>query len=314
MKVVAKTNNLSRETWLKLRRQGIGGSDAGAICGLNPWRSPIDVYLDKTSEKIEDKDSEAMRVGRDLEDYVAQRFMEATGKKVRRRNALLQHDKHTWMLADVDREIVGENALLECKTANAYGASKWADGKIPESYEIQCHHYMAVTGADRVYIACLIMGLDFVVRVIERDEDLINDLIGIEEEFWFNHVAEKHTPPPDGSESAGNAIKEMYTASQEATVDLSNFAERLQRYDELKDLIDQLKVEQEQIKQEIMLSMGEANTALISDRKVTWKTQKGKTTIDAKKLKEDMPEIYEKYSKTGSPIRVFKISGKPKEE
>ena len=307
MKVIAKTNNLSREVWLKLRKQGIGGSDAGAICGFNPWRSAIDVYVDKTSEKIEDIDNEAMRVGRDLEDYVAQRFMEATGKKVRRRNALLQHDKHAWMLADIDREIVGENALLECKTANAYSSDKWADGKIPESYELQCHHYMAVTGAEKVYIACLIMGIEFVVREIERDEEVIANLISIEEDFWFNHVVEKRMPPPDGSDAAGNAIREMYTASRAETLDLSGLAGRMARYNDIEVLMGSLKAEQEMIKQEIMLAMGEADTALCGNRKVTWKSQKGRVSIDTKKLREELPDVYETYSKVGNPTRTFRI-------
>lgn len=307
MKVIAKTNSLSREVWLKLRKQGIGGSDAGAICGFNPWRSAIDVYVDKTSEKVEDIDNEAMRVGRDLEDYVAQRFMEATGKKVRRRNALLQHDKHAWMLADIDREIVGENALLECKTANAYSSDKWADGKIPESYELQCHHYMAVTGAEKVYIACLIMGIEFVVREIERDEEVIANLISIEEDFWFNHVVEKRMPPPDGSDAAGNAIREMYIASRTETLDLSGMAGRMARYNDIEVLMGSLKAEQEMIKQEIMLAMGEADTALVGNRKVTWKSQKGRVSIDAKKLREELPDVYETYSKVGNPTRTFRI-------
>ena len=307
MKVIAKTNNISREMWLQLRKQGIGGSDAGAICGFNPWRSPIDVYVDKTSEKIEDIDNEAMRVGRDLEDYVAQRFMESTGKKVRRRNALLQHDKHAWMLADIDREIVGENALLECKTANAYSSDKWADGKIPESYEIQCHHYMAVTGVEKVYIACLIMGIDFVIREIERDEEVISNLISIEEDFWFNHVVEKRMPPPDGSDAAGDVIRGMYTASRTETLDLSGMAGRMQRYNEIVELEGMLSVEKEMIKQEIMLQMGEADTALVGNRKVTWKSQKPKTRLDSKKLKEELPEIYERYVMVGKPTRVFRV-------
>ena len=88
MKKLVSTLNLSRDEWLKYRKQGIGGSDAGAICGLNPYTTAMHVYYDKTSETVSDTDSEAMRQGRDLEDYVARRFMEASGKKVRRANAI----------------------------------------------------------------------------------------------------------------------------------------------------------------------------------------------------------------------------------
>ena len=113
------TAGMSRQEWLKLRKGGLGGSDAGAVCGLNPYASPMSVYKDKTSDEIEEKDNEAMRQGRDLEDYAARRFMEATGLKVRRSNVMYKCEEHPFMLADVDRLVVGEDAGLECKTASA---------------------------------------------------------------------------------------------------------------------------------------------------------------------------------------------------
>ena len=112
------TKNMSREDWLSLRRTGIGGSDAGAICGLNPYSSPLDVYFNKTGEAPETEDNEAMRQGRDLEEYVARRFTEETGLKVRRSNQMYRSIEHPFMIADIDRLIIGEDAGLECKTAN----------------------------------------------------------------------------------------------------------------------------------------------------------------------------------------------------
>ena len=103
--------------WLRLRKAGIGGSDAGAICGVNPYSSAMKVFHDKTSEEVEEQDNEAVRIGHDLEDYVAQRFMEATGLKVRKSNFMYRSKEHPFMIADVDRLVVGEDAGLECKTA-----------------------------------------------------------------------------------------------------------------------------------------------------------------------------------------------------
>lgn len=145
-KVIADIKKITHEEWLAFRKQGIGGSDAGAVCGLNPYSSPMKVFRDKTSQCTEETDNEAIRQGHDLEDYVARRFTEATGKKVRRSNFMYCHEKYPFMIADVDRLVVGEDAGLECKTANAYSADKWKDGKIPLHYVIQCYHYMAVTG------------------------------------------------------------------------------------------------------------------------------------------------------------------------
>ena len=207
------TVGLSHDEWLKYRKQGIGGSDAGAICGLNPYRSPMAVYIDKTEKTIEENDNEAMRQGRDLEQYVAERFVEETGLKVRRANAIFFNDEHSYMLANVDRLIVGENAGLECKTASVYSADKWENGHIPESYEIQCHHYMAVTGADAWYIACVILGRDFVWQKIERDDETIRMLMQIESDFWNNNVLANKMPAPDGSKAAEELISKYYKDS-----------------------------------------------------------------------------------------------------
>ena len=125
------TVHMELTEWLEQRKQGIGGSDAGAVCGLNPYASPMSVYQDKTSPEIRIQENEAMRQGRDLEDYVAKRFMEATGFKVRRSNVMYKSEEYPFMLADVDRLIVGEDAGLECKTASAFQQDKWKDGAVP---------------------------------------------------------------------------------------------------------------------------------------------------------------------------------------
>ena len=156
-----QTTGMAREEWLTERKNGIGGSDAGAVCGMNPYRSPLAVNQDKTGTETDDADSESMRQGRDFEDYVARRFTEQTGKKERRANAIYKSTEYPFMYANVDRLIIGENAGLECKTASAYSADKWKDGHIPESYQFRCHHYMAVIGADAWYIAVVILGKDF---------------------------------------------------------------------------------------------------------------------------------------------------------
>ena len=176
MKKLVSTLNMKKEEWLRYRKKGIGGSDAGAVCGLNPYRSAIEVYFDKTTDEVEEIDNEAMRQGREFEDYVARRFMEATGKKVRRANAMFYDEQYPFMLADVDRMVVGENAGLECKTASPFMADKWKGEEIPLSYQIQCYHYMSVCNADAWYIAVLIYGKEFKFYKLERDEQVIQDL------------------------------------------------------------------------------------------------------------------------------------------
>ena len=188
MKRLVSTRNLSKEDWLRYRKCGITGTDAGAILGLNPYRSAFQVYHDKISDTTENIDNEAMRQGRDLEDYVAQRFTEATGLKIRRANAIYQSEEHPLLLADFDRLIVGQKAGLECKTVSPFSADKWADGKIPAHYLAQVDHYLAVSGFDCWYVAALIFGRELVIHKIVTDKQVISDLIDKEERFWTNHV------------------------------------------------------------------------------------------------------------------------------
>ena len=177
MKRLVSTRNLSKEDWLRYRKCGITGTDAGAILGLNPYRSAFQVYHDKISDTTENIDNEAMRQGRDLEDYVAQRFTEATGLKVRRANAIYQSEEHPLLLADFDRLIVGQKAGLECKTVSPFSADKWADGKIPAHYLAQVDHYLAVSGFDCWYVAALIFGRELVIHKIVTDKQVLSDQI-----------------------------------------------------------------------------------------------------------------------------------------
>lgn len=294
MKKLISTLNLDKENWLQYRKQGIGGSDAGAVCGLNPYRTAMQVYYDKASDEIEDIDNEAMRQGRELEEYVARRFCEASGKKVRRANAMYYDEKNPFMLADVDRMIVGENAGLECKTASPFMADHWKDGNIPVSYQIQCYHYMAVCNADAWYIAVLIYGKEFKYHRIDRDDDIIANLIQIEKEFWNNHIIPKIIPAPDGSKTADLAIAERFKTSHGFTIPLAGFDERLRRRQELLEVMDHMEKEKRQIDQELKIYLGDAETAENEHYRVSWKNI-SRSSLDEKRLKAEKPELYEKY-------------------
>lgn len=296
MKRLVSTLHLEKSEWLAYRKRGIGGSDAGAVCGLNPYRTAIQVYYDKTTTEIQQTDNEAMRQGRDLEDYVARRFMEATGKKVRRANAMYYHEDHPFMLADVDRMIVGENAGLECKTASPYMEDKWKDGNVPVHYLIQCHHYMGVCGADAWYIAALILGRGFVYYRIDRDEELISSLIQIETDFWKEHVLKKVLPAPDGSETADKAIAEYFRQSSAVSIPLNGFDKKLERRQELLEVMKRMETEKRRIDQELKLYLGEAEMAENEHFRVSWKSVES-SRLDEKRLKEEEPEVYEKYKK-----------------
>ena len=293
MKQAISIKDMSREDWLLKRKNGIGGSDAGAICGLNPYVSPMKVYLDKTTDIIEDTDNEAKKVGRDLERYVAERFVEETGKRVRQTNFMYVSKEHPFMFANVDRMIVGEKAGLECKTASAYSAAQWENGNVPPHYIVQCNHYMATTGAQRWYLAVLIMGKAFKYVCIERDEKAIADLIRIEERFWNYNVLQNIPPEPDGSDASEQFLKSLYdktTAGKELV--LSGYDEELKRHDELVELIGKLEKEKKTIEEKIKLSMEDAETAYTDGYVISWK-QYDQERLDSNKLKTENPDIYE---------------------
>lgn len=307
MRRLVSTIDLPKTDWLKYRKKGITGTDAGAICGLNPYSSAFQIYQDKITDEIEKFDNESMRQGRDLEEYVARRFSEETGLKVRRANAIFQNEENPFMLADFDRLIVGQKAGLECKTVSPYSSDKWNDGNIPLHYQMQVQHYLAVSGFDCWYIAAVIFGREFLIRKIERDEELINYLIDIERGFWYNNVLAGIMPEPDGSDNCSEMIAKMYFKGQEnKTIKLSGYKEILDRRADLDKLIKKMEKEKKEIDQKIKMEMQDATVALEAGYKISWSNFE-QNKLDTKKLKEEKPDIYKEYCKS-STNRRFTVS------
>ena len=307
MRRLVSTIDLPKTDWLKYRKKGITGTDAGAICGLNPYSSAFQIYQDKITDEIEEFDNESMRQGRDLEEYVARRFSEETGLKVRRANAIFQNEENPFMLADFDRLIVGQKAGLECKTVSPYSSDKWNDGNIPVHYQMQVQHYLAVSGFDCWYIAAVVFGREFLIRKIERDEELINYLIDIERGFWYNNVLAGIMPEPDGSDNCSEMIAKMYFKGQEnKTINLSGYKEILDRRADLDKLIKKMEKEKKEIDQKIKMEMQDATVALEAGYKISWSNFE-QNKLDTKKLKEEKPDIYKEYCKS-STNRRFTVS------
>ena len=306
-KIIADTKDMPKTEWLKHRQAGIGGSDASCIAGLNPWKSAIQLYMDKKEENPQEQKSLRMELGNRLEGLVAELFTEATGLKVRNVNGILKNDKYPFALANIDRAIVGEKAFLECKTTNSYALKEWEEG-VPAHYEIQCLHYMAITGATHCYIAALIGNSDFIWHKIERDQETIDYLMQIEKDFWENNIEKDVVPMPDGSDAYSEYLKKKYDKSNGQVIELhllENGVDKLNRYDEIVTDIKALESEKKLIEQEIPLYMEEFEVAKIGDRKVTWKSS-SRNTIDSKKLKAEMPDIAQQYMKT-STSRTFRV-------
>ncbi|WP_373827195.1 YqaJ viral recombinase family protein [Bacteroides heparinolyticus] len=308
MKVYKSTVGMSREDWLESRRAGIGGSDAAAVIGVNPWKTAYSVYLDKIGEGNEPDSNYKMELGSRIEDFIAKEFELATGKQTRRRNAILRHDEHKFMLANIDREIVGERAGLEIKFIGPYSAKAWEAGGMPLHYELQCLHYMAVTGYDKWYLCALVGNERLELREISRDEEVISNLIEAESFFWENHVVAK-IPPEPGTCDLTDFIKRVYPVSiAGASAVIESQTGNLDRLIEVKELIKKLEEEKEVLENHIKIAIGEAETGINSRYNVTFKTAK-RETIDAKKLKNDHAEIFkdDTYIKK-STYRVLKVT------
>lgn len=303
------TKNMSREQWLKERRNGIGGSDAAVILGLSEFKSAFELWAEKKGYQLPEKESEALRIGTDLEEYVAKRFEEASGKKVHREFKMFFNSKYPWAIADIDRKVVGENAGIECKTTSAYNKSGFEEGEIPAYYYVQCQHYMAVKEYDRMYLAVLVLGVGFYWFVIERNDAEIEALMDAEQRYWLNNILANKRPDPDGSENCGKAVSWLtrYQKDEEST-SIIDLKDRLERRDTLKEMIDTLSKEKDQIEQEVKLRLSEAVIGDVDGFKVTYKSQ-CKTGIDTKRLKDEMPEVYRKYQKE-SVSRVLRITKK----
>lgn len=301
---ITSTAGMSREEWLILRKTGLGGSDAGAVCGANPYSSPMKVYFDKVTDSIEDSDSEAMRQGRDLEDYVAQRFSEATGFKVRRARRMYRSVSHPFMIADVDRMISGEDAGLECKTANAFQAEQWKDGAIPPHYLIQCLHYLAVTGKSVWYLAVVILGREFQYRKITRNEEILNRLIAVEQQFWNRYILAKKIPEPDGSPACDEVLGQVFQKAREGDeIPLIGFDGKLARREQLLKTMEELEKEQRQIEQEVKLYLRNHESAISEHYRVRWSNVDTRR-LDTGRLKVEKPELYQEFLKVTSSRRL----------
>lgn len=264
-------HDMSREEWVQSRKESIGGSDAASLLGLNPYSSPYALWAEKTGairpEDVSEK--EAVRLGNFLEPYVAQRFSEITGKKVRRENYILKNSDYPWAHANVDRLVIGEKAGLECKTTSALNLKKFKNGEYPANYYCQCMHYMAVTGYEKWYLAVLIGNHDFRIFEICRDEDEIAALMTAEEQFW-NCVTSNTPPAVDGLPATGKTIAALHDDLGE-TVDLTPVCSNLRQYLDLKAQIKTLEEKMEAAANGIKEFMGGACKGTYGDTTVSWK-------------------------------------------
>lgn len=294
----------TRKEWLQQRMRGIGGSDAGAVSGISKWKSPYTLWCEKTG-KIPSSapDNYYMRDGRLLEDVVARIYMEESGQKVTKSNFSYQSEEYPWMLANIDRWIKPGKVGLEIKTMDVRKQIDIEDGDIPPEYYTQCVHYMAVTGAIKWVIAVWRFGQPLVIHEIERDEKEIQALIQMEKEFW--EMVENETPPEiTGSDSDKKTLDFLYAQSNpDIDIQLIGMDADLELRKALKEKSDELDKEIKEIENRIRLEMKDAEKAHTDGFSCKWKTIHT-NSFDQKKFKEENPDSYKNYLKSGSYKRL----------
>ncbi len=303
--ILVETEGLSREEWLKWRKRGIGGSDVSCLLGINKWKSEIELWMDKTNQTNElPVENEAMQWGNIMEPIIRNHFAEVTGKPVVEVKAMLQHPDYPYMLADVDGltlDDAGNPAILEIKTASEYKRSEWEED-IPAYYQTQVQHYLCVTGVAKAYVAVLIGGNSFKVYEVDADMEIQSMLITLEQEFW-NKVQNMIRPEMDGSDAAKDLLDNIYRGGIAEQIILPEEAiEYVDQYIEACAEEDNAKAKKQEASNRIKEIMGDYDKAKCLNHTISWKSVSSER-LDTKVLKEEQPEIYQKYVKISKSRR-----------
>ena len=303
---ITKIKTANHEEWKELRSHYIGGSDAAAVVGLNAYASPYSLWAEKTGKVPGFEGNLATEVGTYLEEFVAQKFAQETGKKVRKCNQSLLNSLYPFAIANIDREIVGEDAGLEIKTTDSLNMKKFKGGEYPANYYAQMVHYLAVTGKQRWYLAVLIGNKEFLWFTLERDEAEIEALMTAEKEFW--ELVKNDIPPAaDGTQATSEALKTIYSESNEDVIDIGLYSTDLAQYMALGQQIKELESIRDEAANRVKAFMGESGGGECDRFRVSWKSST-RRTFDSKRFAKENPDVdlsaYYKETNT----RIFRVT------
>lgn len=296
--ILTSTENMPHDEWLERRKLGIGGSDASVVCGISRYKSPVELWLEKTNQIHMQETGEPAYWGTQLEPLVRSEFTKRTGIQVTHTAQLLQSEEYPFMLANLDGVCEHPElgfCIFEAKTASAYKAAEW-ENSIPDEYVLQVQHYMKVTGYQGAYIAVLIGGNTFRWKFIERDEELIAMLVQLEADFW-KHVQDMTPPPLDGSDASAKFLSTTYAHSvANSKIDLPDTAlSLLDQYDAACQQLDEATEEKQKTENLLKEMMGEYEIGTAGNRIITWKTI-SQERLDSKTLKAEHPKLCQKYT------------------
>ena len=321
--MITKIKTNTHEEWLDERKKSLGGSDVGAILGMNENCSPYTIWAEKTGKLPYFEGNEWTRLGNDLEGYVAQRFCEASGLKVINDSYTWRNDKYPHLHANIDRRVVGIKAGLECKLTSEMNAKKYKNGEFPDKFYAQCVDYLCVTEFDKWYLAVLIYGKGikiYQMTRIENDEvpewceasvyvedGEIEALANTTKDFWNNYILTDTPPLVDGTKSTSRTINMIFPESNGDTVNLMALENELKQYKHLASMEKDYKNMKDECVNKIKAFMGEASKGEVGNFKVSWASSV-RETFDHKKFREDNPGLdLSAYFKT-TPTRIFRLT------
>ena len=307
--VLTSTKELSHEEWLTYRNLGIGGSDASVVCGINKYKSPLELWMEKTNQKSSEKAGESAYWGTILESVVREEFTLRTGINVIPVEQIIKSKEYPFMLANLDGVCLCPThgkCVFEAKTASAFKFDEWEGDLVPKEYILQIQHYLCVTGYNGAYIAVLIGGNDFRWKFVKRDEEIISMLINHEREFWM-YVQNQVPPPIDGSDACGEFLSGLHPSSRPfSKIKLpSNAIDLIRQYNEADEQMEAHKELKQQASNALKEMLGDNEVGVIDGATVKWKTVE-QEKINSKMLKTEQPELYKKYVATSS-YRRFTI-------
>lgn len=284
----------------------LGGSDIAAVLGKSRYKTSYELWAEKT-QKVEPADLskvEAVELGTDLEDFVAQKFSAKTGLKVRRAPKVYQHPDYPFMVAHVDRLVSETNEILECKTCGAAKAKEW-ENDIPIEYIYQVQWYLGILGKKSGWIACLIGGQKFDYKQITFDPKLFDLMVEKAVKFWDMVV---NNIPPAVESSDNETIIDVFPTCTDEIVENENLNDLIAYRQEICMHIEEMKKEKDEIEAQLKEYIGDNLGVKTSKYEVIWKPQTSKR-LDNGKLKQDYPEIFNDYIQE-SNYRVLRISNR----
>ena len=286
------------------RMQYIGGSDIAAVLGQSRWKTPYRLWAEKTGKvKMPDlSNCEAVEMGNRLEQLVAEIFSDRTGKQVRRAPKMYRHQKYPFLVANIDRLIVGGDELLECKTCSAYKLEEW-ENKIPKEYVLQVIWYLGLTGRKRGWIACLIGGQKFDYKPIDFDAELFEMMLEKALKFW--DMVQNQVPPVILPED-DSTLAELYPTHTEDFIEMQDMNDRVAYLQEIKMHIEEMTKEKREIETELKTIIKDKAGVITNKYQISWKAQTSRR-IDSELLKSECPEIAQKYMKE-CVSRVMRIT------